>query len=668
MNSAVPPAGPTHETTYRADIDGLRAAAVLSVLGFHAGLTGFAGGFIGVDVFFVISGYLISGIIFSSLDRGTFTFREFYVRRVNRIFPALIATLLVTAVLGWLFLFRNEIEALGKHIAGGAVYASNFLLASEAGYFDSQLKPLLHLWSLGVEEQFYLFFPFLALIAWRAKWKINWLLLAMIEMSFALGLKALHFGNTSGAFYLPHMRIWEILSGALLLSLERDGKLEWIGHQRFPTALREALAGAGIIAVVASVALMSESLKWPGFWALIPVAGTVAIIAAGQGTILNRSVLGHPFAVGIGLISYPLYLWHWPLLVFAKLINEGEPPLKVRLAILAISFVLALATYHFVEKPIRFGRHKSRSAARLLPALGGVGVLGVLIMTGFIPARLDSNAKRSLAEIGPEWEVPQDGSVTGGKGFLTARLPGDVSHSVALFGDSHMQQYWPRVLELSARSQQPLPTFALITYGGCPSMPGVNRRGVSWDGRPWTCPDFYRAAMAYLARPEVRVVIISSFWEDYFERTLLDPATGSGPPLTEDDPNTESAFSRLAADLSRLSQEGKSVYIILPSPNQPARDAVSHLPRRLAGFGRSKTRPGISRSDFVTRVGSLNARLRALAQAAHATVVDPVEHLCERDVCPTVTSDGLPVYKDDNHLRAGFVRKNVTFLDPILAK
>jgi peptidoglycan/LPS O-acetylase OafA/YrhL len=609
---------------------------------------------------------LISGIIFSGLDRGTFSFRDFYVRRVNRIFPALITVLLTTALLGWLFLFRNEISALGKHIVGGALYASNFVLWTEGGYFDSPLKPLLHLWSLGVEEQFYLFFPLSAFVAWRARWKINWLLLAAIEMSFLLGLKALHFGNTSGAFYLPHLRIWEIRAGGLLVGLEREGNLKWLGNAQSPGVLRNVLAGAGLITVAACVILMSESLQWPGFWALLPVTGTVAIMAAGAGATLNRLVLSHPIAVRIGLISYPLYLWHWPVLVFANLINEGEPPIGVRLGVLASSFVLAGATYEFVEKPIRFGRRKSRSAVRLVPALAGVGTLGLLIMTGFIPARLDASAKRSLAEIGPEWEVPQDGTVTGGNGFLTGRLPGDIGHTVVLFGDSHMQQYWPRVLELRARSKKPLPTFELITYGGCPSIPGVNRRGMSWDGRPWACPNFYRAAMAYLARPEVRVVILSSFWEDYFERKLLDPRTHDGPPLTEGDPNTARAFSGLARDLSRLSNDGKAIYLVLPSPNQPARDPVSQLPRRLAGLWRGKQRPEISRSDFVRRVASLNARLHAVAREANAKVVDPVEHLCQRDICRTVTPDGLPIYKDDNHLRAGFVRKRVSFLDPIL--
>jgi hypothetical protein len=411
------------------------------------------------------------------------------------------------------------------------------------------------------------------------------------------------------------------------------------------------------------VVLIDDSMKWPGFWGLLPVLAAVAIVASGPDTTVNRRVLGHPWMVAIGLVSYPLYLWHWPLLVFARLISEQEPPASVRLGILVWSAVLAVATYRVIETPLRFGRRKGRSAIRLVPILAGVGVVGVLMATGTIQPRLDLSKQRSIAAIGADWEAPRGGSVQPGEQFLMYRIPGDTSREVVLLGDSHAQQYWPRALELAADKKSEGPQVTLIAYAGCPMIPGMNRRGTSWEGRAWNCPRFYDAAMKYASSEGVRSVVLADFWEDYFIRSLLMPAGGHDSVYRENDPAIDSSFARLTRDVASLTARGKKVFIVLSNPTLVSRDLGKSAPRRLAGFTSRETIPGVSRSDFKARVAMITRRLNKVASSAGATVVDPAAFLCRAESCPTVGQGGIPIYRDYDHLRAGFVRRNVLFLD-----
>ncbi len=305
---------------YRPDIDGLRAVAVLAVVSFHAFPQLTPGGFVGVDVFFVISGFLISTIILKAHAQNTFSYARFYARRIRRIFPALMLMLAASLVFGWFALTPNEFAELGRHAAAGTLFVSNLALWREAGYFDheAQLKPLLHLWSLGIEEQFYLIWPLFLLRFRRA----TAALVAVVVLSFAANVWLVH-SKPDATFYMPFTRFWELASGALLaqLALMAPNGDALGGLRRFAPflgdsrALRDALSVAGTLLVLAPVLRLSHTASFPGFWAALPVLGTVALIAAGQRAIINRRLLSAPPMVLIGLISYPLYLWHWPLLV-----------------------------------------------------------------------------------------------------------------------------------------------------------------------------------------------------------------------------------------------------------------------------------------------------------------------------------------------------------------
>lgn len=362
---------------YRPDIDGLRAIAVLSVVGFHAFPERLPGGFIGVDVFFVISGYLISTIIVDSLRQGHFSFSAFYARRIRRIFPALLLVLVATGCLGWLLLFADEYRQLGKHVATGAFFVANIGLWHESGYFDlaAETKPLLHLWSLGIEEQFYIVAPLLLWLAWRQG--VNRLVLIVLVALSSFSLNLAEVGkDATAAFYSPQTRFWELLCGSML---SWAGQAERAFLRPNGQALSNMLSLSGFSLLVLGVLAISRTTSFPGAWALIPVTGAAFIIRAGPQAWLNRKILSARLAVGIGLISYPLYLWHWPLLSFLHVMEGGMPEREARLVAVLLAFVLAWLTSRFVEPLFRSGGQSKRKALVLVCLMSLVGGLGYAI-------------------------------------------------------------------------------------------------------------------------------------------------------------------------------------------------------------------------------------------------------------------------------------------------
>jgi len=374
--------------SYRPDIDGLRGLAVTAVLAFHAFPDALPSGFIGVDIFFVISGYLIGGILLKDQYEGRFSLRAFYARRIRRIFPALLLILAASLGLGWFCLLTSEYQQLGKHTAAAAAFVSNLVLWMEAGYFDSvaETKPLLHLWSLAVEEQFYIIFPFLIRAAAKCRSAFVWLFggLALLSFSYNVGHALEH---SAAAFYSPLSRFWELACGGLLAyvhlrKVEQDrqyaegGDLE-ADATKFHLATLQSLIG--IVLLAAGFIEIDKTLPFPGKWALLPVLGTALLIAAGPSAFVNRRLLSNRALVGLGLISYPLYLWHWPLLSFAHIQLSGTLPVDVRVGALALSLVLAWLTYVMLEKPIRLGGSLGAKAAVLLLSMIVVGGAGFQI-------------------------------------------------------------------------------------------------------------------------------------------------------------------------------------------------------------------------------------------------------------------------------------------------
>jgi peptidoglycan/LPS O-acetylase OafA/YrhL len=387
---------------YRAEIDGLRALAVTLVVNFHAFPEAMPGGFIGVDIFFVISGFLITGIVGRKLDQQRFSLMTFYSRRIRRIFPALVVVLAVTLVLGWLWMLPGPYAQLSSDVFASAAFFPNIALMLQSGYFgvESASKPLLHVWSLGIEEQFYLFWPLILMLGARLRLNLLAVSCVIALASFVLNV-ALIDSNPVGTFYLPFTRAWELLAGAALAC----------GWSRISQSGRASnlRACVGLILIGVALSVLDTQRAFPGWWALLPVTGTALLLSA-PAAWFCRTVLGSRPMVWIGLISYPLYLWHWPLLVFFAIIKFGPLTLAERELILIASVLLAWLTYRMVESPFRFGSSSPLKIAGLCSAMVLVAAAGaVIVERGGFDFRLppEIRAMVNVPTQSSQWRVHQ---------------------------------------------------------------------------------------------------------------------------------------------------------------------------------------------------------------------------------------------------------------------
>jgi peptidoglycan/LPS O-acetylase OafA/YrhL len=663
---------------YRRDIDGLRALAVLAVLAFHAFPQVLPGGFVGVDVFFVISGYLISGILFSDLQRGRFTYREFYARRMRRIFPALAVVLAACLFFGWLVLLDAEYTQLGGHVAAGAGFIANLALWRESGYFDTaaELKPLLHLWSLGIEEQFYFVWPLVLAIAWSRRWTSG-VLTAVTLGSFALGVWwSRHF--IVGAFYLPVPRLWELALGGLLAwhtrASGRQSPSDARGIEKgtgrraqFPVAMfaiteldggrisftmsANLLSVAGLLLLLLSMTWFDETTPFPGVRAMVPTLGTVFVILAGEQAWPNRMLLARRWVVFIGLISYPLYLWHWPLLVFARILWSEVPPVVVRIALVAISVVLAWATYRWLEKPIRrmaeaHNPNRTPTLVVLASFMVLIGFSGVAVKNGYIPVRLQTLS--ILSEAKSDWDYPGDDK---------AHWQGTQEGTVLFFGDSFIEQYFSRVRWLVKHHVATHRTVRFYTEQGCAPVPGITRKSVR------NCGAFAANGFRLAQQDDVVEVIVGGSWlgmvdrgDFFFERDpqehVIDFNGAEGVQV----------FSRLTQELAQLKAMGKHVHLVLNPPGGKIADPTNLTKNRLVALPRLVFR-SIPIQEHIARTGAINAKMRAVAEQAGIPVLDPAEWICSALECPVTDGTGIPIFYNSTHFRASYVAKNIRVFD-----
>jgi peptidoglycan/LPS O-acetylase OafA/YrhL len=646
---------------YRPDIDGLRALAVLSVVGFHAFPSWIKGGFIGVDVFFVISGFLISSIIFENLKQGTFSLAGFYARRIKRIFPALLIVLIASYAFGWFALLSDEYKQLGKHVAGGAGFVSNFVLWNEAGYFDqsAETKPLLHLWSLGIEEQFYIIWPVLLWLAWNRKFHFLTITLSIALVSFVLNVKGVHKDGVA-TFYSPQTRFWELLCGSTLawITLYEKGRFspisarldEWLAStplkgkslgdgKTAPTAI----SCLGLFLLLFGLLEIQKNYSFPGLWAVIPVLGAVLIILAGPKAWINRTILSNKIVVWFGLISFPLYLWHWPLLSFARVVESETPNRNIRAIAVLLSIALAWLTYRVIERPIRSGKRSNTKVTALSLSMAIVACLGFSSykLDQFRPARMapENNFNSFIAshrDFGENCKREfRDQKLV--EGCLLQRESGN---TVALVGDSHAGQLFVGLSEEASSSEG----VALFNYACQPPFVDVS---IKSSDNPNIRRDNYKlmnkALDFILQQSTIKTVILAHHpqcsYNNAIDERNLD-ITNSRRVLT----------AGLLRTISLLTGAQKKVVVVLDNPFLPFEpNACTDRPFRLLTKSSQCT---LSRKTFDEDLALAEYReivgdaLRAFPQIV---VTDLSNYLCDRKSC-YLNKDGRLLYADRGHL------------------
>ncbi|WP_257793060.1 acyltransferase family protein [Bordetella avium] len=607
----------------------------------------------GVDVFFVISGFLISTILFKSLDAGTFSFSDFYARRIKRIFPALLLVLLACYAFGWFFLMAGEYKQLGKHIAAGAGFVANLVLWSEAGYFDNSAdtKPLLHLWSLGIEEQFYFVWPVLLWFAWKHRLNLLTITVVLAIASFALNLKGVQ-NHPVATFYSPQTRFWELLCGSLLAwfslykagayqsgRLKIDGwliktlyreKVENDGH-----TLANTLAFLGLLLLAYGFWRIDKDVTFPGKWALLPVAGAVLIIAAGHQAWPNRKLLSNKIAVWFGLISFPLYLWHWPLLSFARILEGGMPDRNIRIAAALLSVALAWLTYRLVERPLRFGKASSALKVYLLVLL--VAAIGY---TGYHTYLRDGLSFRYDHTFGQLAQYKYDYTLDyrSGSCFLDPEqkydvfstcddnpqaLPAPVNDTdgLLLWGDSYAAHLYPGLIHRFGTELK----IIQRTASACPPIIGVEI-----PGRP-NCKAINDHIFEWISTRKPRQIVMAANWLNH------------------------NHLAELKKTISEIKQQGvETIYLVGPAPQWS-----NGLPQQLAKAFR--LRPSASfqiperlKEGKPEQLITLDATFKAEMPALGVNYISIADILCNKEGCLTRTGPGVDslVAWDAGHLTA----------------
>ena len=602
---------------YRGDIDGLRAIAVLSVILYHFQSGIFRGGFVGVDVFFVISGYLITSIISREMLAGQFSFIKFYERRVRRIFPALAFMLVTSAVAAFVILYPSELIDYSKSVVSTLTFTSNFYFYGFRGYFlsDVETKPLLHTWSLAVEEQYYILFPLALLGLYRfCPRHVTAAVAALAVISFGLALWLMH-TQQPAAFYFSPPRFWEMLAGSLLALAKIP-----VFRNRL---LREGAAAAGLFLILAAALLYKPTTAFPGMHALAPVLGATLVIYAGSGpaTLVSRLLSLRPF-VFVGLLSYSLYLWHWPIAAFYHLLVERPLEPKDILVVAPITAILSYISWRFVEQPAR--DRVAVPPRRLWVANFGISALGIVfglwcIFAAGLPLRFSPDVDRLAAYL----QYDDRAAYRRGTCFLDGELQtpadydrqdclrfSDTKPNYVLIGDSHGAHWWSGLSR-----QMPDVNLMQATSSGC--KPLVQGNGLK------NCRAFMDGIYDTLARRHPQAVIISARW-------------------------VETDMPDLLVTIDRLKSIGSKIYVLGPIPEYKI--GLARLLATEALWGPSD----LAQDRRVGAMKTIDSHFSDTLKSKGVTYVSIYDMLCPpgTSTCQTTTASGEPMQWDYGHLTA----------------
>lgn len=624
---------------FRYDINGLRAWAVVAVILFHFGVPGFAGGFVGVDIFFVISGLLMTQIIVTGLENDSFSFSRFMLARAKRIFPALAVLCIVLLVFGWFWLSTLDYQKLGTHIVGAALFISNHKFYSEAGYFDaaSYEKWLLHTWSLSVEWQFYLLLPLVLILAWRWRGKQAVLLslLAIALVSFALSVYAVE-TNPSAAFYLLPFRAWEMVSGGLIWWVMR--------HKQLSQTASKVIELLGFTLILTAIFGFNDATPWPGAYALVPVLGAILVLAA------NRQVspfTANPLIARVGLISYSLYLWHWPIVVFLAYAGEQNNPIWIVTGIL-LTLVLGELSYRFIETRCSYwlGQFSLKKAAWVLFAmLLSVELSAVatrhLDIEGRLPEAVEKASQESF-DRNPRLEeclLSSERNVT-----EPSCIHGNGEVQAVVVGDSHANA----VISSVALAAADKGSVVEMTYSGCPTLIGAKSH-ISGS----QCDQFNQHVLDSLSAPsEIPVILISRVTGSIYGYNETQEFRNT--PVIYFNDNPEQTSEEVYRDfvvkqietVCQLSQY-RPVYLVRPFPEMDV-DVPKALARNLM-FAKSHRDIVITEQAYMQRHALIWQAQDEAAAACGAKVLNPLPYLCVNGQCMG-SKGGRSLYYDTNHL------------------
>lgn len=637
---------------YRPEIDGLRALAVVPVVLFHYFPAWLPGGFIGVDIFFVISGHLITGILWQELQSGKFSLTSFYERRVRRLFPALITCLSAVLFAGWWLLYSDEYRQIGKHVGASAAFILNWMLYLESGYFDTATikKPLLHLWSLAVEEQFYLFWPLILYGIFRMRWPPHAVILSLAILSFCLNLWII--GRDPVAdFYWPFTRFWELLLGALVA-------LTPIRVPRLQKHLGSTPGIMGLMLIGAGFACIQSGEGFPGAWALLPTLGaSLVLLPCGSGPQLTHRLLGRPLCVYIGKISYPLYLWHWPLIAFGFILSGGVPSVNARIGLTLTSLLLAIATFHGIENPIR--QQKGHlSAILLLGGMIGLGLTGLLIdQSRGVPSRAINalNPGTELTQIPGYFSPASDCKGFGAEGALQSHCKSFMREgsrdTFVAWGDSSAIAWTPVLLELAKSHEVNL---VVIAHESCPPLLSARKTRFDLPESAHYCHDgqLQWQVLKMIQRIKPRLIFYMGALGGYrieagLPREDVEFITDRPHQEANRETNQETLTRRLPETLKALSETAPVMVFrnwpLLPGDLKPnTTPTISDILHRTLAAGI------YDRSYFEAQRRFIDHLLQPIA-SARITLFDPSPLVCGETTCSD-RAHGRGIYKDRYHI------------------
>ena len=646
----------SHSNDYRADIDGLRALSVMLVVGFHAFPSRITGGFIGVDIFFVISGFLISTIIFNKLSNNSFSIMEFYTRRIKRIFPALITVLASCFILGWFALFSDEYKQLGKHIVASSGFISNIIFWQESGYFDNSAitKPLLHLWSLGIEEQFYVIWPLILYLSWKKNFSLFKVTLLFTLFSFSTNIYTLK-NDPTATFFLPHTRVWELLCGSLLawfiihykdsLFTFSQNKQNFISQN----SLRHFISIIGLCSILLGVKFLTKDDNFPGWLPLLPIFGAICIIYAGPNACLNK-LLSHKAVVWIGLISFPLYLWHWPILSFCYIINSKMPSALTRIIAIIISIILSWLTYKIIETPIRL-RTDHNVIKFLLSAMVCLSLAGLIVFQyNGLESRLH-NVTANTRLMHPTTAIQQDTSYTTNekfnnffnttpiksRDFLIEKLAGNTTNSIAILGDSHANK-----LYLGTQKYSDLKLIN-IGRGTCPPLLGIEVH--QQNGDTYKCQPLTDNYLKFIKHDQnVTVIVLNAFFNYYLKDEVFLTKYGKKIDLA----------TALNDTVKYLSDSNKVVVVATDVPEIHA-DCYPKNTKRKLPIWQTVTHSDpqkcfISLQDQIQMDANIISKLMNHKSFPKLVIFYSRKALCSDDTCGEIDAQNYLYSTDGNHL------------------